>query len=202
MPFAAPHERTRELLQAASGGAREALGQLFEVYRDDLIELAKRQLDPELRAKGGASDIVQETFLKAQRGFGEFHGSTPPEFEAWLRTILRNHLANFSRQFRATDKRQLGREVALDERAVNGNQVIKPTTPSAQAVQREHLELLDKAIEQLPDHYLQVVLLRHRQNLSFEEIGNLLGRSPEAARKLWERAIAQMREQFPLADDT
>lgn len=194
-------ERPHELLHAVRGGAREALGQLFEFYRQDLLELAQRHLHPNLRSKGGASDLVQETFLKAQRGFGEFQGSTPQEFEAWLRTILKNHLANFSRQFRDTDKRQLGREVSFDEQSVNGSSAIQAITPSAQAVQRESVNLLERAIEQLPDHYLQVVLLRHRQNLSFEEIGKLLGRSPEAARKLWERAIAHMRENFAPTDE-
>jgi RNA polymerase sigma-70 factor (ECF subfamily) len=190
-------EQAPNLLTAARSGSREALGQVLEFYRQDLLELAQRELHPELRGKGGASDLVQETFLKAQRGFGEFHGTTPAELHAWLRAILRNHLANFSRCYRGTDKRQLGREVVLDEQRLKSS----AGSPSSAAMRREHAELLEKALEHLPDHYLQVILLRHRENLSFEEIGQTMSRSAEAARKLWERAIALLRDQLPLPDE-
>jgi hypothetical protein len=68
-----------DLLAAARRGSREALGQSLEACRRYLLAIADRQLDQDLQAKGGASDLVQETFLEAQRDFGQFHGPSPDE---------------------------------------------------------------------------------------------------------------------------
>ena len=101
-------------LPEARAGSPEALGRLLEACRRYLLLVAERELDPALRPKGGASDLVQETFLEAQRDFAGFRGRSQPELRAWLRQILRNNLANFHRRFRDADKRRLDREVSLD----------------------------------------------------------------------------------------
>src|SRR5262245_17294596 len=101
------------LLAAARGGSREALGEALEACRAYLLHVAQRELAPALQAKGGASDLVQETFLDAQRDFHRFHGGSEEELLAWLRQVLRHKLANFTRHYRGTDKRAVAREVAL-----------------------------------------------------------------------------------------
>src|SRR5215472_9511436 len=101
------------LLEAARAGSREALGQALETCRNYLLLVAGRQLDPDLYAKGGASDLVQETFLEAQRDFARFQGNSEGELLAWLRQILLNNVANFARRYRDTAKRAVGREVAV-----------------------------------------------------------------------------------------
>jgi len=69
-------DRTIELIHQAHGGSSEALGQLLDGCRGYLLRIAGEDIDPRLRAKGEPSDIVQETFLEAQRDFGEFRGAT------------------------------------------------------------------------------------------------------------------------------
>src|SRR5262245_24657724 len=99
-------------LPAARAGSPEAMGQAFEACRDYLLRIANEELASDLQAKGGASDIVQETFLEAQRDFGRFAGGTHDELLAWLRQLLLHNMADFTRRYR-TDKRRAGREVAL-----------------------------------------------------------------------------------------
>src|SRR2546429_538415 len=70
----AQDESVARALQDARGGSREALGCVLESCRGYLLQIAWEELDPALRAKGGASDLVQETFLKAQRHFAQFQG--------------------------------------------------------------------------------------------------------------------------------
>jgi RNA polymerase sigma-70 factor (ECF subfamily) len=193
MDEAQPAGSIPRLLQAARGGSQEALGQLLQTYRNYLLLVANRALDPDLRAKGGASDLTQETFCKAQADFGNFAGQTPGELLAWLRRILLNNLANFTRHFRETDKRRLAREVPLEQFGSGGdNCALEASTPSPSqaAMRRERAEQLEQALRRLPDHYRQVIVLRHREGRAFEEIGQALHRTPEAARKLWLRAIA------------
>src|SRR6516225_10133589 len=92
-------------LASARAGSPEALGQALEACRGYLLAIAQQELDPELQAKGGASDLVQETFLKAHRHFSHFHGSAEEELLAWLRRLLLNHLADFRRLYQETQKR-------------------------------------------------------------------------------------------------
>src|SRR5262249_58586757 len=102
-------------LGKAHAGCAEALGEALEACRGYLLAIAQRELDAELRAKVGASDLVQQTFLEAQRDFDRFHGETETEWLAWLRRLLLNNLANSARDYRETAKRQGGREVGLPD---------------------------------------------------------------------------------------
>src|SRR5947207_11109500 len=102
-----------EWLPAARGGSAQAVGDALEACRVYLQAVAERELDPELRAKGGASDLVQETFLEAHKDFAQFQGDTEEALLAWLRRMLLNNLANFRRRYRGTGKRRAGREIDL-----------------------------------------------------------------------------------------
>ena len=183
-------------IEAARGGCRESLGRLLEVCRPYLLLVANQELAPELRGKVSPSDLVQETFLKAQGNMGRFHGHTEDELLAWLRRILLNHLAN--------ERRRFGYEVALDSggqvdaRAAGG----AAPSPSGQAIAREELSGLERALEKLPEHYRQVVQWRNWERLSFEEIGRRSGRSAEAARKLWARAVEQLAQELESDDES
>src|SRR5262245_29306217 len=101
-------------LAEARNGSVEALGEVLELCRRYLLQIANSEVDSRLQAKLGASDLVQETFLEAQRIFPRFQGDSPDELRAWLRAILLNRAATNVRQFRQTEKRDLGREIVID----------------------------------------------------------------------------------------
>src|SRR5947209_18029056 len=92
------------LLQARAG-SDQALGQALEAYRGYLLVIAERELDHDLRAKGGASDLVQETFADAHGDFARFQGTSAGEWQAWLRALLLNRVAHLTRPYRHTQKR-------------------------------------------------------------------------------------------------
>ena len=179
------------LLTDARGGSPEALGRVLEAYRRYLLLLANKQLGPDLRAKGGASDLVQDTFLDAQRDFAQFRGQSPGEFRVWLRQILMHNLGVFTRRFRGTARRAVAREVGLRGASVSGGSLFEPAgssaSPSAKVAGRESSAALSVALDRLPEDYRRAITLRYHHNLTFEEIGREMGRSPEAARKVWAR---------------
>jgi RNA polymerase sigma-70 factor (ECF subfamily) len=177
-------------LAAARRGSREALGRLLESYRRYLLLVANGELPDALRAKVAASDVVQETFLEAQRGFGAFRGDGPAELAQWLRRILLRNLSNQCRRFQATDCRRLDRELSME-----GLNLAAPgPSPSRAAAEDEEQVAVERAIQGLPEDYGRVLRWRHRDGLGFEDIGVRLGRSPDAARKLWARAVIAVRE--------
>jgi RNA polymerase sigma-70 factor (ECF subfamily) len=142
----------------ARGGSSDALGRLLEAYRGYLLRIAREKIDPGLRAKEDASDLVQETFLEAQRDLPRFHGSSAGQLGAWLRQLLLNNIASLVRRYRGTDKRQVNREVAL---APGGGSVtpgghLPAPSPSTDLVHAERSQALARALRRLPEEYRQV----------------------------------------------
>jgi RNA polymerase sigma-70 factor (ECF subfamily) len=196
-PLPEPPDQAAEWLAAARAGSAEALGQVLELCRRYLLQVAGAEMDPQLQAKAGASDLVQETFLEAQRIFDRFQGVSSDELRAWLRAILLNKMATHTRRYRATARRQVGQEVGFnpdsDRQAELAGTI---STPSSLMMQTERALALTAAVQRLPDHYRQIILWRQMENLSFEEMAARLDRSVEAVRKLWWRAVKQLEQEL------
>ncbi len=180
------------LLSAARNGDREAMGAIFEMFRPFLLQIANEALEPKLRQKVGGSDVVQQTLLEAAAALPNFEGDTPEALAAWLRRILQNNIGNLRRHFHA-DKRNVYREVIVgseDSRRRLLDRVATNTpSESSDFSKREKDQLTAQALASLPEDYRTVIQLRIVEKKSFQEIGETMQRSPEAARKLWARAI-------------
>jgi RNA polymerase sigma-70 factor (ECF subfamily) len=185
------------LIQAARAGSRDALGSALETYRNYLLLIAERELGDDLRAKGGASDLVQEAFLEAHKDFAQFQGQTEADLRGWLRTLLLNRLSKFARRYRQTQKRGIGSEVPLDagQHAGAGLAAAQPT-PSVMLMVGERAKAVQLALERLPKDHRDVILMRYQEQLTFEEVGRRMGRSADAARKLWWRALVRLQEEL------
>jgi RNA polymerase sigma-70 factor (ECF subfamily) len=197
LPAPQPPSDAEALIEAARRQVPEALGRVLEAYRPYLALIANQYLGLELRAKAGPSDLVQDTFLEAQRDFAHFKGNTEAELRAWLRRILLHNLANLTRHYRGTGKRSLSREVPLADTPLEELRtgLLTPApSPSKDAAAREADAALERALGQLPEPARQVVHWRNSDHLSFEEIGRRLGKSTGAARKVWARAVDQLRK--------
>ena len=191
-------------LQGARADDGEAVGRVLESCRDYLRIVAERGLDADLVAKGGASDLVQETLLGAYRDIAAFHGRTRAELLAWLRKILRNNLADLRRRYRGTRKRRIALEQPMGDSSRDAPHEALPcdsVTPGARAVREEQAAALLAALGRIPEHYRQVVVWHQYDRLTFEEIGRRLGRSAESARKLWSRALIRLAEGLGPAHD-
>jgi RNA polymerase sigma-70 factor (ECF subfamily) len=197
---AEPVDESVQRLSAARAGSREAMGQALQACRGYLLLVAQQELGPQLQAKGGASDLVQQTLVDAVRDFGQFHGQTEDELLQWLRRLLLNNLADFVRRYREAGKRQIDREVPLpggDESADRGGDVAATMpTPSGAAVARETAAALQRVLERLPEDYRQVIVLRYQEERSFDEIGAALGLTANAARKLLLRAVERVSKEL------
>jgi RNA polymerase sigma-70 factor (ECF subfamily) len=183
------------LVQQAQSGSTAAIGSLLEAARSYLLLQAEQELPPALRAKVGPSDIVQETAIDAHRDFLRFRGTTQEELYAWLRTILQNNVMDAVRRFEMAQKRAVKREASLsvivDRRGISVLPV-GSTTPDHSAIRREDAALLAGGLTRMPDDYQTVLRLRYWDGLTFPQIATRIGRSEEAARKLWYRALARL----------
>jgi RNA polymerase sigma-70 factor (ECF subfamily) len=188
-------------LREAHAGSRQALGQLFDVCLGYLLLVARNEFDPKLQAKGAPSDLIQETYLEAQRDFAQFQGTSQEELQAWLRRLLLNNLSNFNRNFREAAKRTVNREVSFDFRGSGGQnlgQALSADTPSpsGHALANEERDALERALQRLPADYQRVIRLRYEEEKPFAEIADIMQRSPNAVRKLWARAIELLQKEM------
>jgi RNA polymerase sigma-70 factor (ECF subfamily) len=191
------------ILRSALSGDELSRQRIIESCRTYLLAIAQGYLDDPLRAKIGSSDIVQETCIKAHAAFDQFRGQSYPELLAWLRQCLANNLADVRRKYRGAQQRDVSREVpATDESQKGRGAIVDPLlTPSSAADLGEQVTILRSALLQLPEEYRQVILWRNWDQMNFAEIGQRLQRSEEAARKLWNRAVAKLAEYLPGEDE-
>jgi RNA polymerase sigma-70 factor, ECF subfamily len=189
-------DQLERLLADARAGSQEAEGRLLELFRPYLLLLANTRLDAELAARRGASDLVQDTFLNAHQCFEQFNGTSVAELRAWLRRILLNVTSNSGRGYRDTARRGAAREVSLDAGPGRWDLAGDTPSPSERLMLHEEAEAVQRALARLPEDYREVILLRQRDNLPFEEIGRKMGRSADAARMLWCRAVEHLQQEL------
>ena len=188
-----------QLMGRAQAGDADALGELLQLYRNYLALLARLNIDARLQGKVDASDLVQETFLKAHRNFGQFRGNTEEELVSWLRQILTNNLANLVRHYLGLKRRdvrlerQLAAEMDRSSRLMDGGLIAPGSSPSRQVSRREQAVLLADVLKQLPADYREVLILRHLEGLTFAQVAERLGRTEDSVQKLWVRALARLR---------
>ncbi len=186
------------LLHSARRGDAQALGKLLVWYLNYLTILAASGLDRRIRRRVSPSDLVQEAMLAAHRDFGDFRGHSQGELLCWLRQILINTLHRAVAQHVKAGKRDVRREVSLEhvtqqleESACKLANLVpaRGDTPSAALLAQEEAVALANQLSGLPSQYRDVIVFRVLQGLSFEEIGEQMGRSAGATRMLWLRAL-------------
>ncbi|MFO0914718.1 MAG: sigma-70 family RNA polymerase sigma factor [Pirellulales bacterium] len=177
-----PGERTQWLLQ----------------YEPWLRLLARHEVHHRLARKFDPSDVVQQTLLEAWQGWEGLEARDERRRLAWLREILAHQLARHVRHFQGAQKRDVGREVSfqddLDRSAARLETLIpgRDPSPSAAAAASERTHLLAQVLEELPEDYREVILLRNLEELPHAEVAQRMGRTEAAVRMLWLRALAAL----------
>jgi RNA polymerase sigma-70 factor (ECF subfamily) len=112
-----------------------------------------------------AEDLVQDTYVKALKGFSSFQPGT--NFRAWIYRILRNTFLTSRTGLKA------GATVALD--ADDGLEIASDSgTPETLLIERSQEQLLQRAIEELPLHFREILLLCEVEEMSYQEIAEAL----------------------------
>ena len=184
-------------IRLAREGEPAALNDLLDAHRNYLRLLAASCLYREMRGKADPSDVVQETLLKVHRNFRQFRGTTESEWMAWLRRILVRNLADFQKGLQR-HRRKVSRERSLEGVVDRSSAMLRnmiPTagpSPSAEAQRREAAVLVADALAELEPEDCEVVILRSLHELDWRAIAERTGRSPDAARMLWARAMQRV----------
>jgi RNA polymerase sigma-70 factor (ECF subfamily) len=186
---------THALLERVAHRDADALAELLVRHRAGLREFVEFHLDPRLRARVDPSDVVQETQMELVRRMEDFLTRRPMPFRLWMRKKAYERLLNLRRDHLQRERRSVRREVALPDPsslALARPLLARQPTPSQEAEARELAERVARAVGQLGDADREILLLRHAENLPFEEIAFLLELTPAATRKRFGRALIRL----------
>lgn len=175
--------------QAGGDDSSQAWTELFGEVRPFMKGIIQWQLAQKgADGRFDASDIVQDCAVKVFRKAENLKADSDGQFRAWLAEIAKNGTIDALRRSR----QQAAREVPLPQTPSGTIQWEAPTSsPSQQAIRQEEHDKRLAAIARLPADYQMVKQLRDEQ-MSFKEIAERMGRSVEAARKLYQRAIKRL----------
>ena len=166
-------------IEKAIAGDQEAFSRLYGLY----FKPVYRYLYFRTRSREEAEDLAQEVFIKAYRSFGRYR-YTGKDPLAYFHTIAHNALIDRSRKKRPIT---VGEESAPDAPDT-------APTPVEARMRDDEAAALRAQIAQLPKEQQDVIVLRFIQDLSTQEIADLLGKKESAVRKLQSRGLHSLRE--------
>lgn len=153
------------LLKQCKLGEREALNTLLAQYEKYVYTLCFHYT----HSKEDALDLTQEVFIKVIKGIGDVDLARP--FNPWLKKVVVNTCLNFVRDSKPT--------LSLDEVMTESGETFREAVTSqfnleAYIIFNETSEVIRKSIQKLDNRYKMPLILRHEQNLSYEEISDTL----------------------------
>jgi RNA polymerase sigma-70 factor (ECF subfamily) len=147
------------------------------------------------------SDVVQDVLIEAHRRLQVYLEDPVMPFHLWIRQIAKDRLIDAHRRHRASAKRSVDREqrlqlpAAMDASSVElAGQLMDPElTPAARATQREMAHRVQACIAELEEHDQDILLMRHYEQLSNQDVAAVLGLSEPAASMRYLRALKRLR---------
>lgn len=192
---------TQQLVCQAKEGSAEALNELYERYATRVLAAVRARLGAKLRSKVESWDIVQEAFMASLRNLDGFQHKSDGAFLAWLAKIVENRIRDEAAFFQAK-KRDMDKEGPLDqpespEGGASGLAGRKEDqTPSKLVVLGEDLQRLEAAMDLLPVEARELVIAVKIEGLSYVEIAEQQGKSPDAVRMQANRALVALTKAF------
>ena len=192
------------LLARAAAGDPEAWGALLMAHQERLWRMVAFRMDPRVRGRVDALDVVQDAFVEASAHRSDYFRSPAAPLFLWLRTIVANKLHLAHRHHLGARMRDAKRELSLDAprrrddtaAAVCANLTAGLTRPSLAAVRGELRTRLAQALDQMDPTDRETLALRHFEQLTNAEAAQVLGIQEEAAAKRHLRALRRLREKL------
>jgi len=149
-----------------------------------------------------AADIVQEVFLEARKRLPRFLGDASVPVFVWLRGVTLDTLVRIHRRHLGAKKRDAGREVSLQGVGTPQATSISLasfligdlTSPSQAAIRGELVAAIEVTLDAMDEIDREVLVLRHFEQLSNDEVASVVGVKKAAASRRYMRALARFRE--------
>jgi RNA polymerase sigma-70 factor (ECF subfamily) len=185
--MAAPRDPDAELMRRVQRGDREAFATLVERYRQPIWNFIRRTIPDDAEAE----DLAQNVFVQVWKSARRYRVNA--RFSTWLFTIARNLSLNEIR------RRTRHRAESLDATRADQDEPIHQAEDRAQpippeALLREELfQKVEEALRDLPEPQRTALILCREEDVSYEEIAEILGLSLSATKSVIHRARGTLR---------
>ncbi len=175
----------KELVEKAQNKDRDAFGSLFDLYYDKVLNYVfRRVLNTEY-----AKDITSNTFLKALKNLDQFEWRNGPfSFSGWIFKIATNEVNQY---FRKQNRYKLTIDDPDFKELGDDNKVAEEIEKKID--NDKHLLILSKAIKQLKPIYQDILHLKYFEEMSYEEISQVLNKNESTVRVYSKRAREELR---------
>ncbi|MFA6999588.1 MAG: sigma-70 family RNA polymerase sigma factor [Candidatus Paceibacterota bacterium] len=174
------------LIQKYLNGDEDSLRMLIDKYTSSIYNFISRFIKDAQR-----DDIVQEIFIKVWKKLESFDAEKS-QFKTWLFVIARNTITDYLR------KRKIILFSSLDKEEENfGENIEDEIILPDEALQKlQDKELLDKVLNELKEEYRAVLLLHYQEDMSFKEIGEVLGKPMNTVKSYHQRALKVLHQKL------
>ncbi len=189
-----------ELLDLASSGDRQALAELFELYRRRLKQTVRLRMDSRMLGRLDASDVLQEAFLDAARRLPEYVAAPNISLFLWLRSLTTQRLVDLHRHHLGAKMRSVALEVSLhtsEGQYASAESLAKflvdsSRTPGAKLIHLETKRRVQDALNAMEPIDREVLAMRHFESLTNGEVADVLSISKAAASNRYVRALQRL----------
>lgn len=181
-----------ELVARAQAGDEAAFQALCERYEGLLRPRLAAWLKGPVQRKLSVADLLQEAYITAHERLSDFEDRGEGAFGAWLAQIAEFKARDAIRRYVAAEKRDVRREASRGARPETRMFLGSGPTPSQAAVGQEREAAVLRAMDGLPDDYRQVLHLVRGSGITLKEAAEVMGRSHEATKKLYGRAVSRL----------
>jgi len=160
-------QEDKQLIGLALQGDEKAFETLLNKYRNLVFSIMIKMV----RNHQEAEDLTQEAFMKAFNSLSSFNDEFA--FSTWLMKIASNNCIDFLRK-RKLRTYSIHEPIQYKDEKIEIDIPDHEPTPEKQLLQGERAKMIQAAIDELPERYRYVILLRHKEEKSYEEISEIL----------------------------
>jgi len=194
-------DSTDRLLDDARAGDPAAVDRLLGEFREPLRRVIGMRLDPAVAQRVDASDIVQDVLIEANQRLTDYLKKPDMPFHLWLRHLAQDRIIDTHRRHRLAQRRSVDREQPIARPAwaeessasLVAQLIDTERTPTSEAIAHELRRRLADAVDQLGEDDREVILMRHHEALSNQEVAHALNLTEAAASMRYLRALRRLR---------
>ena len=191
----ARQESTSELLKRRD---QESIEELLRRYRPLLRAIVVGEIEPTLRSKVDASDLVQEACLEVAKSIDQIQSTKSPQFFSFLRQIVIHKLSDVRRRFLLSHKRNARRESSVTQHRLENLEKVHQDNPNVleQLINEELLNRTRVVMATLPLEVKKMLDMRFVRGMTYLEIGQKLNRSEDDVRMFIKRWLMRIKDEI------
>lgn len=192
--------RTQELIEQARNGEAGAVDELLARHREPVRRMIDLRLDRAVAPRVDASDVVQDVLLEASKRLAEYLRDPSMPFHLWLRCLAQDRVIDAHRRHRKAQRRSVDREKRMNKEWADRSSmelaaqlIDRELTPATAALRHELQGRFQEVLEELGDDDREIILMRHFEQLSNQEVAQALGLTEAAAGMRHLRALRRLK---------